>query len=99
VQAAEDGRKTILDLLLQPEDGSAPLSKDSVVDETYSFCFAGTHTTSLTISMATYYLLRHSDKFDKLQEELSTVKRTNEGLMEYRDVCNLPYLVRSPTIL
>ncbi|KAL2786798.1 cytochrome P450 [Aspergillus keveii] len=92
VQAAEDGRKTILDLLLQPEDGSAPLSKDSVVDETYSFCFAGTHTTSLTISMATYYLLRHPDKFDKLQEELSTVKRTNEGLMEYRDVCNLPYL-------
>lgn len=90
---AGDGRKTILDLLLHPEDGGNALSKESVVDETYSFCFAGTHTTSFTISLATYYLLRNPAKLGKLLEELKGVKRNPEGLLEYRDVCNLPYLV------
>ncbi|KAI9368160.1 cytochrome P450 [Aspergillus egyptiacus] len=92
IKTAEDGRKTILDLLLQPEGGSTPLSKASVVDETYSFCFAGTHTTSLTISMATYYLLKNTPKLQKLREELKKVKRNSKGLLEYRDVSRLPYL-------
>lgn len=95
---AENGRKTVLDLLLNPEDGYAALSKQSIVDETYSFCFAGTHTTSFTISLATYYLLRSPDKLAKLREELKTVedKRNPEGLLEYRDVYKLPYLVSTP---
>ncbi|KAL8964925.1 MAG: hypothetical protein Q9183_004138 [Haloplaca sp. 2 TL-2023] len=94
VYGAENGRKTILDLLLQPEEGFPPLSKASVVDETYSFCFAGTHTTSFTISLATFYLLRHPEKLVKLREELKTVedKRNSEGLLEFRDVNKLPYL-------
>ncbi|KAL9586166.1 MAG: hypothetical protein Q9212_001087 [Teloschistes hypoglaucus] len=94
VYGAEGGRKTVLDLLLNPEDGYAALSKQSIVDETYSFCFAGTHTTSFTISLATYYLLRSPDKLAKLREELKTVedKRNPEGLLEYRDVYKLPYL-------
>ncbi|KAL8867965.1 MAG: hypothetical protein Q9174_005310, partial [Haloplaca sp. 1 TL-2023] len=94
VYGAENGRKTILDLLLQPEEGFPPLSKASVVDETYSFCFAGTHTTSFTISLATFYLLRHPEKLAKLRQELKTVedKRNSEGLLEYRDVYKLPYL-------
>ncbi|KAI9035562.1 cytochrome P450 [Aspergillus affinis] len=92
VRTAEDGRKTILDLLLQPDGGEHPLSKASVVDETYSFCFAGTHTTSLTISMATYYLLRDPQKLQKLLDELKDVKRTFDGLIEHRDACKLPYL-------
>lgn len=93
VNTASDGRKTILDLLLQPEDGEAPLSKQSIVDETYSFCFAGTHTTSHTISMATYYLLSNPSKLEKLLAELKTATRNTEGLLEYRDVNRLPYLV------
>ncbi|KGO75955.1 Cytochrome P450, E-class, group I [Penicillium italicum] len=92
IKTAEDGRKTILDLLLQPEDGSTPLRKASVVDETYSFCFAGTHTTSLTISMATYYLLKNPEKLEQLREELRGVKENSQGMLEYRDICRLPYL-------
>jgi hypothetical protein len=46
--------------------------------------------------MATYYLLRHPVKLEKLQEELKSVKKNREGLMEYRDVCKLPYLVGFP---
>ena len=93
INSAQDGRKTILDLLLQPEDGYSALSKESVVDETYSFCFAGTHTTSFTISLATYYLLRNPIKLEKLLKELQTVKKNPKGLLEYRDVYKLPYLV------
>jgi cytochrome P450 len=90
---ASVGRKTILDLLLQPDDGYAPLSKESLVDEVNSFCFAGTHTTSFSLTLATYYLLKNPSKLEKLKEELKTVKRNSEGLLEYCDINYLPYLV------
>jgi cytochrome P450 len=89
----EDGRKTMLDLLLQPQEDYPPLSEEILVDETFAFCFAGTHTTSLSLSLGTYYLLNSPAKLRKLLEELSTVKKNSNGLLEYRDVCNLPYLV------
>lgn len=80
-------------MLLKPDDGYPPLSQQTVVDETYSFCFAGTHTTSFTISLATYYLLSNPSKLEKLRAELKTVKRNHDGLLEYRSVNKLPYLV------
>ena len=57
------------------------------------FCFAGTHSTSFTLSLATYHLLRNPLKLEKLLEELQTVKENPKGLLEYRDVHELPYLV------
>lgn len=92
IDRAEDGRKTILDLLLQPEEGEKPLSKASVVDETYSFCFAGTHTTSFTMSLSTYYLLSNPDKLEKLRQEIQTVQPNDEGLLEFAALRTLPYL-------
>ncbi|KAI0145605.1 cytochrome P450 [Xylariaceae sp. FL1272] len=92
VKRAEDGRSTVIDLLLQPEDDGPPLTHQAVEDETYSFAFAGTHTTSHTMSMGTYYLLRNPDKLKKLKEELKLVPRNEEGLLEYRQVRDLPYL-------
>ncbi|RYP76854.1 hypothetical protein DL769_003540 [Monosporascus sp. CRB-8-3] len=92
IYSGSDGRQTIIDLLLKPEAGYAPLSKESLVDEVNSFCFAGTHTTSFSLTLATYYLLKNPPKLEKLLRELETVKRNSEGLLEYRDVSNLPYL-------
>ncbi len=62
------------------------------MDEAYAFCFAGTHTTSISLSLGTYYLLRDPHRLQKLLDELRYVPRNSEGLMEYRDVYNLPYL-------
>ena len=98
---AEDGRQTLFDLLLRPsgaEDPSdlPPLSPQTLVDEAYAFCLAGTHTTSISLSLGTYYLLRDPLPRQKLVDELKDVPRNDEGLMEYRDVYNLPYLVSSP---
>ena len=97
---ADDGRKTLFDLLLHPsgaQDPSdlPPLTPDILIDEAYVFCLAGTHTTSVSLSLGTYYLLRDPLRRQKLLDELKNVPRNVEGLMEYRDVYNLPYLVGS----
>lgn len=92
VEKAADGRKTVIDLLLRPEDGGAPLSHQAVEDETYSFAFAGTHTTSHTMSMGTYFLLSNPAKLARLREELATVPKNAQGLYEYKTVRTLPYL-------
>lgn len=85
----------MIDLLLKPDEseGYRPLSKDILVDDAYLFCVAGTHTTSFCLSLGTYYLLRHPQKLRRLVEELQTVQKNPDGMLEYRDVCNLPYLV------
>ncbi|KAF9873291.1 CND5p [Colletotrichum karsti] len=92
VGKASDGRKTVIDLLLLPEDGGKPLTYQAVEDETYSFAFAGTHTTSHTMSMGTYYLLSNPSKLQKLRDELKTVPKNDQGLYEYKTVRSLPYL-------
>ncbi|OTA98483.1 hypothetical protein M426DRAFT_109717 [Hypoxylon sp. CI-4A] len=91
-EKAEDGRNTVIDLLLWPDDDGPPLTHQAVEDEMYSFAFAGTHTTSHTMSMGTYYLLRFPGKLEKLRNELSSVPRNENGLLEYKDVRDLPYL-------
>ncbi|KAF7922011.1 uncharacterized protein EAE98_008222 [Botrytis deweyae] len=92
VEKAEDGRKTVIDLLLRPEDGGRPLTHQAVEDETYSFAFAGTHTTSHTMSMGTYYLLSQPAKLQKLRDELKPIPKNDQGLYEYKTVRSLPYL-------
>ena len=43
--------------------------------------------------MATYYLLKNPEKLEQLFEELKGVKKNSQGMLEYRDICRLPYLV------
>ncbi len=93
VVKADDGRSTVIDLLLRPDDGGPPLTHQAVEDETYSFAFAGTHTTSHTMSMGTYYLLREPDKLERLRKELESIPRNDNGLLEHKQVRDLPYLV------
>lgn len=45
------------------------------------------------MSMGTYYLLRHPEKVERLRRELATVPRNEIGLLEYKKVRDLPYLV------
>ncbi|KAF3761239.1 cytochrome P450 [Cryphonectria parasitica EP155] len=94
VYCAEDGRHTIFDLLLRPNvaKGYKVPTHESLVDEAFIFCFAGTDTTSYALSCSTYYLLTHADKLKRLREELDTVPRNTKGMLEFQNVRNLPYL-------
>lgn len=56
-------------------------------------CFAGTDTTSFALSLGTYHLLSNPSKLKILREELDAVPVNANGMLEYRDVRNLPYLV------
>lgn len=56
-------------------------------------CFAGTDTTGFALSLGTYHLLSNPSKLNILREELDAVPVNANGMLEYRDVRNLPYLV------
>ncbi|KAI1267884.1 cytochrome P450 [Xylariaceae sp. FL1019] len=94
IYTGEDGRSTIFDLFLRPnpEKGQLNLSKDVLIDEMFAFCFAGTDTTSYALSMGSYYLMSNPSKLEKMRLELSTVPTNADGLLEYRNIRNLPYL-------
>lgn len=91
---ASDGRPTYFDLLLR-SNAKIPngLNREALVDEAFVLCFAGTDTTGIGLSLGTYYLLKNPEKLNKMLDELKTVKTNAEGLFEYRELCNLPYLV------
>ncbi|KAI8314760.1 Cytochrome P450 monooxygenase BOT1 [Colletotrichum sp. SAR11_240] len=91
--AASDGRPTYFDLLLR-SNAKMPngLNREALVDEAFVLCFAGTDTTGIGLSLGTYYLLKNPEKLHKMLDELKTVKTNAEGLFEYRELCNLPYL-------
>lgn len=46
------------------------------------------------MSVGTYHLLRNPEKLERLIKELEVVPRNENGLLEYRKVRDLPYLVR-----
>ncbi|KAI0538389.1 cytochrome P450 [Xylaria digitata] len=94
IYTAEDGRATIFDLFLRPnpDKGQLELSRDVLIDETFAFCFAGTDTTSYALSMGAYYLMSNPSKLEKMRDELSTVPTNEDGILQYKDIRNLPYL-------
>lgn len=56
-------------------------------------CFAGTDTTSFALSLGAYHLVSNPIKLQTLREELDGVPANADGLLEYRDLRTLPYLV------
>ncbi|KAI0551803.1 cytochrome P450 [Xylaria curta] len=94
IYTGEDGRPTIFDHFLNPniEKGQLVLGKEVLIDEMFAFCFAGTDTTSFSLSMGSYYLMTNPSKLAKVREELSHVPTNADGLLEYKNIRNLPYL-------
>jgi hypothetical protein len=43
--------------------------------------------------MGSYYLMSNPSKLEKMREELDTVPTNADGILEYKDIRNLPYLV------
>jgi cytochrome P450 len=63
------------------------------VDEAFSLVIGGTETTVTTITFGVWCILKNPAVHKKLLDELSMVETNNDGLMEYRNLVNLPYLV------
>ncbi|KAJ8133076.1 hypothetical protein O1611_g549 [Lasiodiplodia mahajangana] len=52
----------------------------------------GTDTTSYALSMGAYHLISNPSKLEKLRRELETVPTNADGVLEHKDIRNLPYL-------
>ncbi|KAK4172979.1 cytochrome P450 [Triangularia setosa] len=95
----DKGSLSLLDLLIQPELGRddnhldveiglAPENKRALVDEVLAYYIAGTHSSSVTMSLAIYYLLSNPTKLQKLQYELDGLPSNQDGLLEFKSLSN-----------
>jgi cytochrome P450 len=92
---AEDGSKTIFDLLLEPNSakGGNELEMHELIDEAFMFILGGTDPIGFTLAAATYYILTSPDVLMKLMTELQEAKSSIEGEYDWKHVQKLPYLV------
>lgn len=91
----DNDRTVMFDLLLESngQKGFQHLSREQLIDEALVFVIAGTDTTGLTLSAATFYILHTPGVLAKLREELLRVPGSEEGRFEWKEVQNLPYMV------
>ncbi|KAK4182481.1 cytochrome P450 [Podospora australis] len=99
--SGEHGRLTLFDLLLDPElvkdeEGhkiSLPRpTKRELVDEVLAYYIAGTHSTGVTLSLATFYLLKNPAVVQKLRDELAALPCNKDNILEYQTLLSAPYL-------
>ncbi|KAF4500918.1 cytochrome p450 [Fusarium agapanthi] len=89
VYTDETGRQTVFDAILDPEPDR---STKGLVDEAFSLVIGGTETTVATITYGVWCTLKNPEVEKKMLEELRTVETNSDGLMEYLNLMNLPYL-------
>eukprot|EP00029_Vermamoeba_vermiformis_P014139 TRINITY_DN926_c0_g1_i1.p1 TRINITY_DN926_c0_g1~~TRINITY_DN926_c0_g1_i1.p1 ORF type:complete len:451 (-),score=41.42 TRINITY_DN926_c0_g1_i1:200-1552(-) len=72
-------RNDILDILLtkNSETGAQEFTDKDVIDQLNSFLFAGTDSTSATMSMAIYYLLQNPKALEQCSNELKFLQEKN----------------------
>lgn len=68
------------------------MTHDRVLALTVANMFAGSDTTAITLRAIFYNLLRNPHDMQKLMGELKEVPVSEEGLMSWNDVRDLPYL-------
>lgn len=89
------GRRDLLTKILsvKPETGSAQLTDQETYNEVGNLVFAGTDTTSTTLTYLFWELSENPEWQNRLREELKTSPQFNEeGLTEYKDLSSLPIL-------
>ncbi|KAH7031507.1 bifunctional P-450:NADPH-P450 reductase [Microdochium trichocladiopsis] len=94
-KANPDGFKGRKDLLTAMTEGVDPrtgrkMTEESVIDNLITFLVAGHETTAATLQFTMYNLLKHPDKYHKLQEEIDSVVGT--GPISLAHVTKLKYL-------
>lgn len=91
IYSDETGRQTVFDAILKAEPHR---TTKGLVDEAFALVIGGTETTVTTITYGVWCVLKNPEVQKKLLDEVSMVETDNDGLMEYRNLVNLPYLVR-----
>lgn len=89
---AFEGRKDLLTAMLLTQDMKTgrKMSEESVIDNLITFLVAGHETTASTLQFTMYNLLKHPDKYQKLQDEIDSVVGT--GPIGLAHVSKLKYL-------
>lgn len=91
---SEDGskRKDLLTAMLETIDAKTgrKMTEESVIDNLITFLVAGHETTAATLQFTMYNLLKHPDKYQKLQAEIDSVVGT--GAISIEHVTKLKYL-------
>ena len=91
---SSDNVATMFDIALNPDarKGRPELTVDQLSADTLVLLLAGTDTTSLTLTMATYHVLRDPNILRKLQAELREAMPRKDTQLEYAELEKLPYL-------
>lgn len=90
VYTDETGRQPVFDAIL---DAEPDRSTKGLVGEAFSLVIGGTETTVTTITYGVWCILKNPNVEKKMLEELRTVETNSDGLMEFQNLMNLPYLV------
>lgn len=90
-------RATVFDALLSPAPGSSKRhvvpSFQELVDEAIILLAAGTETTAIALTFATYHILAAPRVKTAVEAELATLSRDANGRLPYQAIESLPYLV------
>ena len=89
-----DNLPTIFDIALNPDahKGRRTRTVDELSGDTMMLLVAGTDTTALTLSSATYRVLRNPSILRNLQAELREAMPRKDMQLEYAEMEKLPYL-------
>ena len=84
----------MFDIALNPDarKGRPKLTVDQLSADTLVLLLAGTDTTSLILTMATYRVLRDPNILRKLQAELREAMPRKDTQLQYTELEKLPYL-------
>lgn len=89
-------RATVFDALLSPAGSSkrhVVPSFQELVDEAIILLAAGTETTAIALTFATYHVLAAPRVRAAVEAELATLSRDDNGRLPYQAIESLPYLV------
>lgn len=86
------GRRDLLTAMVETVDSRTgrKMTEESVIDNLITFLVAGHETTAATLQFTMYNLLKHPEKYQKLQEEIDYVVGT--GHISLAHVPKLKYL-------
>ena len=91
----EESIRTVYDINLHPnlEKGQFTPTVDEMAGDAFNYLIAGTDTTSYTLTVITWALLKDPQIMQKLKAELKTVMPGREDTADWATLENLSYLV------